>query len=173
VINPGMSRELNQRAMEQALRALALVLQAGNFGLVVLDLAEAPIEIVSGLPCTTWLRLQRMVEGSQTVAMLVGRTPIARSSGGLTIKLETRDSGLGAGSRRTLFTGFDVEARVVRARTRGQDDARALFATQGHVNVGRQQASGIRLQASGIGLRASSVEPRAPSSQPLLCLRLS
>jgi RecA DNA recombination protein len=135
VINPGMSRELNQRAMEQALRALALVLQAGNFGLVVLDLAEAPIEVVSRLPFTTWLRLQRMVEGSQTVAMLVGRTPIARSSGGLTIKLETRNSGLGAGSRRTLFTGFDVEARVVRARTRGQDDARALFATKGHVNV--------------------------------------
>src|SRR3954466_3289284 len=41
VINPGMCRDLNQRAMEQAIRALTLVLQAGNFGPVVLDVAGA------------------------------------------------------------------------------------------------------------------------------------
>ena len=32
-----MCRDMNQRAMEQAIRALTLVLQAGNFGLVVFD----------------------------------------------------------------------------------------------------------------------------------------
>ena len=62
-MHAGLCRDLNQRAMEQAIRAFALVLQAGNFGLVVFDVAEAPADAVRRLPFTTWLRLQRMVEG--------------------------------------------------------------------------------------------------------------
>src|SRR5262249_50637907 len=69
VINPGLCSDLNQRALEQAIRAFTLVLQAGNFGLVVLDVAEAPAQAVRRLPFTTWLRLQRMVEGSQTACL--------------------------------------------------------------------------------------------------------
>src|SRR5207247_4341682 len=42
VPNPGLCRDMNQRALEQAIRALALVLQAGNFGVVMLDVADAP-----------------------------------------------------------------------------------------------------------------------------------
>ena len=42
VPNPGLCRELNQRALDQPIKALTLVLQAGNFGLVVFDAAEAP-----------------------------------------------------------------------------------------------------------------------------------
>lgn len=143
VINPGMCRDLNLRAMEQVIRALSLVLQAGNFGLVVLDVAEAPAETVRRLPFTTWLRLQRMVEGSQTVAILVGSAPMARSSAGLTIKLEERAGGLGFGSgcadascaALRLMSGLDVEGRIVRARVRGQEDTRARFATEASVHV--------------------------------------
>src|SRR5438093_12113274 len=40
VPNPGLCRDLNQRALEQAVRALTLVLHAGNFGLVAFDVAE-------------------------------------------------------------------------------------------------------------------------------------
>jgi hypothetical protein len=72
VTNPGLCRDLNQRAIEQAIRACALVLQAGNFGLVVFDAAEAPLDVLRRLPFTTWLRLQRMVEGTQTACVLVG-----------------------------------------------------------------------------------------------------
>ena len=48
VMNPGLCRDINQRAIEQAMRAFALVLQAGNFGLVVFDAAEAPGRCRSG-----------------------------------------------------------------------------------------------------------------------------
>jgi hypothetical protein len=146
VINPGMCRDLNQRAMEQAIRALSLVLQAGNFGLVVLDVGEAPAETLRRLPFTTWLRLQRMVEGSQTVAILVGRAPMARSSAGLTIKLENSIesveasfAGASCGGARgrvsRLMPGLDVEGRIVRARVRGQEDTCARFATEINVHV--------------------------------------
>src|SRR5206468_8045365 len=103
VSNPGMCRDLNQRALEQAIRALALVLQAGNFGLVVFDVAEAPADAVRRLPFTTWLRLQRMVEGNQTTCVLVGSEPMARSSAGLTLRTGIRDWGLGIRFRNRLF----------------------------------------------------------------------
>ena len=88
VTSPGLCRDLNQRAMEQAVKALGLVLQAGNFGLVVLDVGDAPADAVRRLPFTTWLRLQRMVEGTQTVCVLAGNESMSRSSAGLSIKLQ-------------------------------------------------------------------------------------
>jgi len=163
VVHPGLCRDLNQRAMEQAIRALTLVLSAGNFGLVVFDLGEAPLEAIRRLPFTTWLRLQRLVEGSQTMAVLIGRQPMARSSAGLTVVLgqaglagEAKAGGAGGagmpgGARLEeescltclprptchsgLFRGMALDARVVRARVRAHERASASFTTAavGHV----------------------------------------
>jgi hypothetical protein len=119
VINPGFCRDVNQRALEQAIRALALVLQAGNFGLVAFDAADAPSAAIRRLPFTTWLRLQRMVEGSQTTCVLVGGERMARSSAGLTLQL----GGTKARFRGWLFEGVSSEARVVRSRARAQEQA--------------------------------------------------
>jgi len=120
VVNPGFCHDTNRRALEQALRALALVLQAGNFGLVVFDAGEAPARALRQLPFTTWLRLQRMVEGSQTVCVLVGSEPMARSSAGLTLKLNVRSPGIHFAPG--FFEGFDCEARVVRAHAHPREE---------------------------------------------------
>src|SRR5438874_5314210 len=131
VANPGLCRDLNQRALEQALKAFTLVLQAGNFGLVVLDVADAPPDAVRRLPFTTWLRLQRITERSQTLAVLVGSEPMARSSAGLTVKVGMSESGSPVRFRGRLFEGMDVEARVIRARARWQEqrDVRVPIST--------------------------------------------
>ena len=156
VSNPGLCRDMNQRAMEQAVRALTLVLQAGNLGLVVLDVGEAPAEALRRLPFTTWLRLQKMVEGRQTMCVIVGNEPMARSSAGLTVVMSgfsqktdvvsgVRKSDVASGFSRTikiagkfsdrLFEGFDLTARVVRARTRQYEDSVASFSTAGAHHV--------------------------------------
>ena len=72
-----------------------------------------------------------MVEGSQTACVLVGDEPMARSSAGLTLRLAAgnRDSGLGIRFRNTLFDGLDVQARVVRARAREQEEACVALST--------------------------------------------
>jgi len=136
VPNPGFCRDMNQRAMEQAVRACALVLQAGNFGIVAFDAAEAPAEAIRRLPFTTWLRLQRMVEGTPTTCVLVGTAPVARSAGGLTLQcglrnadggLRVQDRGVRFGAR--LFEGLAIETRVVRARAQGGDDVRVPLQT--------------------------------------------
>jgi hypothetical protein len=119
VSNPGLCRDLNARAIDQAVKALTLVLSAGNFGLVALDVADAPRDAIRRLPFTTWLRLQRLIEGSHTTCVLVGAEPMARSSAGLTLQLGQRPSDAGAVGKRfrgRLFDGLDLEARVVRAR---------------------------------------------------------
>ena len=94
---PGQCRDMNQRALDRAIKALTLVLQAGNFGLVVFDAAEAPPHALERLPFTTWRRLQRIIEGSQTACVLVGETPIARSAGGVTVRLTRAGRAGGAG----------------------------------------------------------------------------
>jgi len=149
VVNPGLCRDLNQRAMEQAIKALTLVLQAGNFGLVVFDAAEAPAEAWRRLPFTTWLRLQRMVEGSQTACVLVGSAPTARSAAGLTVSLgrerlrpcetEAMESrgrasasvraggGAPAPVQQSQAGLTPITAKVLRARARMHDDTLATF----------------------------------------------
>jgi recombination protein RecA len=139
VINPGLCRDLNQRALEQAVKALTLILQAGNFGLVVLDVADAACQATGRLPFTTWLRLQRIIENSQTACVLVGTEPMARSSAGLTLDLGGRAWGVGRSKevgpregirfRGRLFDGLDVVSRVVRARTRIHEEATVAFTT--------------------------------------------
>jgi hypothetical protein len=98
--HPALCRDMNQRALDRAIKALSLVLQAGNFGLVAFDAAEAPPYALERLPFTTWRRLQRIIEGSQTACVLVGDTPIARSAGGITVRLTRVGEAGGAGGER-------------------------------------------------------------------------
>ncbi|MGE0451169.1 MAG: hypothetical protein AB7Q29_16475 [Vicinamibacterales bacterium] len=143
VMHPGPCRDLNTRALEQAVKALSLVLQAGNFGLVILDLGEAPADEIRRLPFTTWLRIQRMVEGSQTVALIVSPAPLARSAAGLTIKLQPAGGGPGArvaargagrfGAR--SFAGLDIEVQVARARVQRHDSLGLPIATRAACHV--------------------------------------
>jgi hypothetical protein len=131
VVNPGLCRDLNQRAMEQAIRSLALVLNAGNFGLVAFDAGEVPIDAIRRPPFTTWLRMQRLVEGSQTIAVLIGPQPMARSAAGLTVALG-RVGRVGQERVRfskRLFEGLAVEGRVIRARVRAHESSVIRFAT--------------------------------------------
>jgi hypothetical protein len=102
----------------RALKAFSLILQAGGFGLVVLDLADVPVQALRRFPYTTWMRIARIVEGSETVALLVGGERIARSSGGVTIALDASLARWhGDGHRARLFTGVEPAPRVVRARS--------------------------------------------------------
>jgi hypothetical protein len=79
------------RAIERALKATNLVLQAGGMSLVALDLADAPIQALRRIPMTTWMRLQKVLEGQQAAAVVTGTVPMSRSAGGVTLEL-ARDS---------------------------------------------------------------------------------
>jgi recombination protein RecA len=116
---------LPPRLLDRALKAINLVLQAGGFDLAVLDLSEVPPDAIRRLPFTTWLRLQRVIEGSRTVCLLLGPVPIARSAGGVSIQLAASRPGAWSSQ---MFLGLDIHARVVRARD--PDDGRCRLAAR-------------------------------------------
>jgi hypothetical protein len=137
------------RLVERSLKALNLILQAGGFDIVALDLVDVPVVSIRRIPFPTWLRLHRVIEGSRTACVLVASEPVARSAGGVTIALGTRaraPSGVrprevtagraepadtrrgarvpgiwaGDASHPRLFGGLMTEARLLSARTHGE-----------------------------------------------------
>ncbi len=74
-----------ERTIDRALKALNLVLQAGVCTAVVFDVADVPLAGLRRIPMTTWLRIQRVIEGSDTACMLLAPVPLARSAAGVTI----------------------------------------------------------------------------------------
>lgn len=101
----------------RALKAFSLILQAGGFGLVILDLADVPAAALRRYPWTTWMRVARMVERSDTAALLVVRERLARSAGGVTVALEpSPPRWQGSAHRARLFTGLEPVPRVIGGR---------------------------------------------------------
>jgi hypothetical protein len=109
---------------ERALKAVNLVLQAGGFGVVAFDLSDVRGPALRQFPQTTWMRIARIVEGSATVALLLGAEHIARSPGGATITLDRGTARVtaewaGSAARNRRLQGLTIEPRVISARTMG------------------------------------------------------
>ena len=111
--------------IDRAIKSFGLVLQSGGFGVVALDLADVPMRAVRRLPFTTWLRAQRLIEGRDTVGIVIAQEPIARSARGVTVRLTGDGSSAptwsGAGDRSRLFTGFTLHPQVASAHRLGRD----------------------------------------------------
>lgn len=99
--------------LERSIKALALVLQADGFGVVVLDWLAVPPLFIKQLPWTTWRRLQRMVEGRETACLVLQSEALARSAGGVTLMLKPASTRARWDGRR--FVGLAGQARVIRA----------------------------------------------------------
>jgi len=120
----GPQGDLVERTIDRALKALNLVLQAGGFSVVAIDLADVPMAVLRRLPYTTWLRVQRAVEGSDTACVLVTPEPLARSAGGLTLALEGHTTWTGTSEQSRRVAGLDMGARIVSPRRRVEGDVR-------------------------------------------------
>jgi recombination protein RecA len=106
----------------RALKGLNLVLQAGGFGIVAFDLADVPALTIRQFPYTTWMRIARVIEASETTAVVIGAEHITRSPGGVTIALDARNGAAraewsGGCDRARVLRSIDLHPRVVAART--------------------------------------------------------
>jgi recombination protein RecA len=109
--------------LDLAVKAFSLVLQSGGFGVVALDLADVPARAIARLPFTTWMRLQRHVEGSDTLALIVASEPVSRSARGLSLRLglDARATPVWAGEsdRARVLSGVTLTSQVVASRQLG------------------------------------------------------
>ena len=115
---------LLERTIDRSLKALNLVLQSGVCTAVVLDFADVPLNGIQRVPQTTWLRLQRIVEGTDTACLLVGPVPLARSAGGVTITTDrSAVNWSGTHDRSRRLAGLSVSARLSSPRRTVQGTA--------------------------------------------------
>jgi hypothetical protein len=105
--------------LDQALRATDLVLQAGGFSAIVLDLGSLAPEFASRLPLATWFRYRAAAEKTQACILLLAQYACAKSSAELSLRLEPGDA---LRDEATVFTGMAHSVEVVRRFTGAADN---------------------------------------------------
>ncbi len=99
--------------LDQALRVTDLLLQAGGFSSIVVDMGNIAPEFASRVPLATWFRYQAVAERSQASLLLLTQQACSKSSAGLVLQLQP-DHALQNES--TVFTGFEYRVEVIRER---------------------------------------------------------
>jgi recombination protein RecA len=99
--------------IEQALRVTDLLLQAGGFSAIVLDVAGIAAEYVSRVPMATWFRYRAAAERTQASVLLLTQHPCAKSSGELLLRFQPGEA---SNDEATIFTGLEHRVEIARQR---------------------------------------------------------
>jgi hypothetical protein len=126
----------------QALKAADFLVQAGGFGLVAVDLGDVPAETARRVPLAAWFRLQRAVENTPTVLIVLEQQPYAKTCASLVLRLEA-DSTRWSTAIEFKGAGFNT-ASVFPPRSEGRV-AYSLFARCGGAHQGAHASVPRRL----------------------------
>jgi hypothetical protein len=99
--------------LDQALRAADLLLQAGGFAAIMLDLGDAAPEDASHIPLATWFRFRQAADRARCCLVVLSRAAYAQSSAEVVLEcgpLQPRTAGA------TVLSGFSFEVRRGRQR---------------------------------------------------------
>lgn len=106
------------RRLEQGLRAVDLLLQAGGFGIVALDMADLPDEVARRVPMTTWFRFKRTVENTPVSLLVVEREAFVQSCAALGVKLQRAEIERNVNAAPTLanlLRGLRIDVELTRS----------------------------------------------------------
>ncbi|HEY2931016.1 MAG TPA: hypothetical protein VGK99_04660 [Acidobacteriota bacterium] len=99
----------------QLLKAADILCNAGNFGVIALDMINLKRAGLYGPD--VWFRLQRIVEGTKTVLLVLSVHPQARTASRLTLSLKKKDLYWeGRQSTWKLLQGFSMEVNCARGK---------------------------------------------------------
>lgn len=110
---PGKQNRKPWSRMEQALRATDLLLQAGGFSAIVLDMADIAADSAARVPLATWFRYRAAAERTQASVVLLAQNSCAKSSGELLLRFQPVDA---CEDEPTVFTGVEHRLEVTRRR---------------------------------------------------------
>jgi len=150
--------------VNNALKAMDLLLQGGGFGLVVLDLGDIAPQQARRIPLSCWFRFRRVIENTPTIMVAMEQEPCAKSCASLILQMKrewTAWSGLPICSRLLSGARIQVERRKpVQSTTESHSRSATCPAAAGnrkppgsatfHVRASHVgQASGLSAQAEG------------------------
>ncbi len=95
-------------SLDQAVRATDLLLQAGGFAAIVLDLGNTAPEHASRIPPATWFRFRQAANRSRACLVVLGQDAYAQSSAAVVLRCSLRRAET-AGE--TVLDGFHFEVR--------------------------------------------------------------
>jgi len=94
---------------KHVLAVTGLVLQAGGFGLVVLDLADIAPRDARRIPLNCWFRFRRAIESTPTALMVLGQEAYAGASSSLVLEVHReRDAWSGVPGCSRLLRGLEL-----------------------------------------------------------------
>lgn len=116
--NKAVPQRKSWSRLEQGLRVSDLLLQAGGFSCIVLDMGSLNAEYVLRVPLATWFRFRAAAERLQSNVLLLTQHACSRNSAGLVLRLDPIDPGKGSvlGKDGTIFTGLEHRAELARQR---------------------------------------------------------
>jgi recombination protein RecA len=99
--------------LEQALRSADLLLQAGGFSAIVLDMGSLAPAVVSRVPLATWYRYRTAAARTQSSILLLTQYACTKSSAELVLQLQVAEPIL---DESTVFSGIQPRVAVMRQR---------------------------------------------------------
>jgi recombination protein RecA len=99
--------------LDQALRATDLLLQAGGFSAVVLDMGSIAPEFALRVPLATWFRCRAAADRTHASVLLLTQHACSKSSAGLVLRC--LPGSVDSGSI-TVFTGAEHRIEIARER---------------------------------------------------------
>ncbi|HTV06208.1 MAG TPA: hypothetical protein VME86_12640 [Acidobacteriaceae bacterium] len=120
--------------IEQSLRVTDLLLQAGGFSAIVLDMAGIAAEHVSRVPMATWFRYRAAAERTQASVLLLTQHPCAKSSGELLLRFQPGKARL---DEATVFSGIEHRVEIDRQRFGAQGNVIPLRKPPQSANAAR------------------------------------
>ena len=79
-VSPFRNSQRSWSRLDQALRATDLLMQAGGFGALVLDLGSIDPQFATRIPLATWFRFRAAAERTRTAFLLLSQQACAQSS---------------------------------------------------------------------------------------------
>src|SRR5205823_11588194 len=118
--------------LEQVLKTTDLLLQAGGFGMVIVDLNDVPPRVARKIPLATWFRFRRAVENTNTALLVFEQEPYAKSCASLAACIQQSAVSIQLSaqpSHARLLREMEISVEVVRssAERKSMMSARAEF----------------------------------------------
>jgi hypothetical protein len=95
-----------------AMRAADLVLHAGGFGVVVLDICEASPRVLNHIPLSYWYRFHRAIENTSTILVVCAATSQVTSSSTNKLQLQRKAVRWSGNAPCLVLRGIEGEVKL-------------------------------------------------------------